>query len=518
MWARSVSRCAACLLLGAGWLSWSPQAGAQSPGVAPPAPFVLPAEPTGAGPSLPAGVLAALTRAQVEPGALSVVVQEVGRAGSVLEHQALALRNPASLIKLATTAAALDTLGVAYTFQTPVWLAGAVAEGTLHGHLHIQGRGDPKFPLERLWLLLRQVQQQGVRHIAGDIVLDRSHFAPEAVNPADFDGEPLRAYNVQADALLLNFKTVALSFTPDAARGVATVQADPALHGVAVAPQVRLSRGGCGDWRATLQAQALAERIQFAGAFPAACGPRTWYMAFPDAASYNARLIQALWLQMGGTLDGQVREGASPLGQAPAFEFSSQPLGELVREINKHSHNAMAQQIFHALPLVPGVLPPASTEQARQALMQWLDRRVGAWAPGMVIDNGSGLSRHTRVNALLLARLLQVAWASPWMGDLLASLPANGLDGTLRRMRSVPGRAHLKTGSLRDAAGVAGYVLGNSGRRYVVVALINHPRANAARPALEALVHWVLHDGTPAAELPAPEVAPEGGDNLPAPH
>jgi D-alanyl-D-alanine carboxypeptidase/D-alanyl-D-alanine-endopeptidase (penicillin-binding protein 4) len=80
------------------------------------------------------------------------------------------------------------------------------------------------------------------------------------------------------------------------------------------------------------------------------------------------------------------------------------------------------------------------------------------------------------------------------MSELMSSLPISGLDGTLRRSRTTPGRAHLKTGSLRDVAGVAGYALSNSGKRYVVVALINHPQAGAARPALDAVVQWVLRD------------------------
>jgi D-alanyl-D-alanine carboxypeptidase/D-alanyl-D-alanine-endopeptidase (penicillin-binding protein 4) len=76
----------------------------------------------------------------------------------------------------------------------------------------------------------------------------------------------------------------------------------------------------------------------------------------------------------------------------------------------------------------------------------------------------------------------------------MSSLPVSGLDGTLRRSRASAGRAHLKTGSLRDVAGVAGYVLSDSGRRYVLVAIINHANANQARPALDALVQWTVRD------------------------
>ena len=85
--------------------------------------------------------------------------------------------------------------------------------------------------------------------------------------------------------------------------------------------------------------------------------------------------------------------------------------------------------------------------------------------------------------------MLQVAWASPTMSELMSSLPVTGLDGTLRRSRA-QATAHLKTGSLRDVAGIAGYVDTASGKRFILVAVLNHPNANAARPALDAMVEW----------------------------
>jgi D-alanyl-D-alanine carboxypeptidase/D-alanyl-D-alanine-endopeptidase (penicillin-binding protein 4) len=125
--------------------------------------------------------------------------------------------------------------------------------------------------------------------------------------------------------------------------------------------------------------------------------------------------------------------------------------------------------------------------------------------PEWVIDNGSGLSRETRVSAQALARLLALAFDSPLMPELMASLPIAGIDGTLRRMRATPGRAHLKTGSLRDVAALGGYVVSDSGRRYVLVAVIQHPNANAARAALDALVQWTLRDAPAMADsLKAP--------------
>jgi D-alanyl-D-alanine carboxypeptidase/D-alanyl-D-alanine-endopeptidase (penicillin-binding protein 4) len=438
---------------------------------------------------------AALQRARIPHEAVSVVLQEAGSARSVLTHNAHTPMNPASLTKLLTTLAAFDLLGPAWTWATPVWLQGNVSEGVLDGSLHIKGSGDPKLVVERVWLLLQRVQQMGVREIRGDIVLDRSAFAPARDDLGEFDGEPTRPYNAQPDALMLNYKAVTYSFVPDAARGVAQVLAEPVLAGTQVERSVRLSTGPCEDWRGTLKAAfGAVANVRFAGSYPAACDERSWSVADADPATYNARLIEAMWRGMGGKLSGRVLDGPAPVGVKPSFESKSPALAEVVRDMNKYSNNVMAQQLFLTLALQrnPGV--PATTEAARGVLQDWLVERTGELPAGTQLDNGSGLSRATRLPAALLARLLQQAWSSAVMPELLSSLPVNGLDGTLRRSRATPGRAHLKTGSLRDVLGLAGYVLSNSGRRYVLVVIVNHPNANAARPALDALVQWSLRD------------------------
>jgi D-alanyl-D-alanine carboxypeptidase/D-alanyl-D-alanine-endopeptidase (penicillin-binding protein 4) len=197
---------------------------------------------------------------------------------------------------------------------------------------------------------------------------------------------------------------------------------------------------------------------------------------------------------MGGRLGGSVRDGVAPTDLRPTFEWRSPPLADVVRDINKFSNNVMAQQVFYTLDLMRHPALPATLEGARETLKRWMIDKLGAAPPELVIDNGSGLSRDTRISARTLARLLALAFDSALMPELMASFPAAGIDGTLRRLRPPPGRAHLKTGSLRDVAALAGYVLSASGKRYVLVAMIQHPNAEAARPALEALVNWVARD------------------------
>ena len=444
---------------------------------------------------LPPEVEQALQRARIPEQALVAVVQEAASGRSVLSLRAQSPVNPASLAKLFTTAAALDQLGPAWTWSTPVWLAGPVRDGVLEGSLHIQGSGDPKLVVERVWLLLRRVQQLGVREIRGDIVLDSSAFAPADGQAADFDGEAMRPYNVRAEALLLNYKSVTYTFVPDAAAGVAQVLVEPPLAGATVDRQVPLAAGACGDWRGQLKA-AFADpaRIRFAGTYPAACGELAWPVADAQPASFNARLVEGLWREMGGRLGGTVRDGPPPADRRPAFEQRSPPLLESVREINKFSNNVMAQQLFLTLALQQDPARPATPAAARELMRRWVSARLGDPGAELVVDNGSGLSREGRASARLLARLLQWSHDGPWAAELASSLPVMGLDGTLRRARTTPGRAHLKTGSLRDVTGLAGYVLSDSGRRYVLVAIVNHPQAQAARPALDALVQWTMRD------------------------
>jgi D-alanyl-D-alanine carboxypeptidase/D-alanyl-D-alanine-endopeptidase (penicillin-binding protein 4) len=117
----------------------------------------------------------------------------------------------------------------------------------------------------------------------------------------------------------------------------------------------------------------------------------------------------------------------------------------------------------------------------------------GHLAPELAIENGSGLSREARASAATIAAVLRSAWTSPVMPELMGSFPVLGADGTLRKrgVATVAGRAHLKGGTLTGVQSQAGYVLDASGKRWVVVMIMNHERANAAQPALDALTEWV---------------------------
>jgi serine-type D-Ala-D-Ala carboxypeptidase/endopeptidase (penicillin-binding protein 4) len=459
---------------------------------------------------LPPEVDAALARAKLPRDAVAVLVVDAqGKEAPRVSHRVDVSMNPASVMKLVTTSAALDLLGPAYAWTTSVYVDGPVRDGRLAGNLLIKGRGDPTLVSERLWQLMRRVRSLGINRIDGDIVLDRSAFAIAPNDPGGFDGEPLRPYNAAPDALLLNYKSVLLTFVVDGNANLARIHVDPPLAGVAIPASVPLSGGGCGDYRGSLRADfSDPAQIRFAGSYPAACQERTWPIAWPDAQVYAARAVEGMWREVGGQLGGSVRDGVVPATAGPAtFEIASPALAEVVRDINKYSNNVMAQQLFLSLslptargPAKAGATetaadPPASVPAARAVLQQWWRGRLGPSAEPPLVDNGSGLSRSARISAASLGRLLQMAYQAPWMPELMSSLPIAGIDGTMRRNRSgAAGSAHLKTGSLRDVTAVAGYVLANSGRRYVVVLVANHPNAGASRAAIDKLLEWVIDD------------------------
>jgi D-alanyl-D-alanine carboxypeptidase/D-alanyl-D-alanine-endopeptidase (penicillin-binding protein 4) len=439
--------------------------------------------------ALPAPVITALQRAKVPVDALHVVVMEANgsqKISALLSHEATTSINPASLSKLATTVAALDLLGPTFVWRTPVYIDGPVRDGVLQGNVYVRGSGDPRLVVERVWLLMRRLQGLGIQKIQGDIVLDRSAFDLPERNPASFDGEPLRPYNAAPDALLVNFKSLVFHFVPDRASNVVRIQVEPPLAGVQFPTTVPLSNADCSDYRSSLRADwADPLRIRFAGNFPAVCGEKVWPVAYAAPQQFAARAIAGMWQQVGGQLVGQVRDGVVPANLQAAFALESSALSEVVRDINKFSNNVMAQQLF--LTLSQQSRSTGNWEASREAMQAWWRDRIGGEVP--VFDNGSGLSREERISALGLARLLQFAWGSPYMSELMSSLPVSGLDGTLKRSKA-QSVAHLKTGSLRDVAGIAGYVDSVNGKRLILVAVLNHANAQTARGVLDLLVDW----------------------------
>ena len=435
----------------------------------------------------------ALKEAGIPLRSVSVFVQNVGSEQALIRQNETQAMNPASVMKLVTTYAALELLGPAHTWKTEVFADAQPVNGLLSGNLYLRGSGDPRLALEQFGLLLRQLRARGVSEIAGDVVLDRSAFALPPHDPAAFDNDPLRPYNAGPDALLINLKSIQLSLLSDAATKSVRVLAETPLEGLRLSNRLKLSDEGCGDWREKIKISVKDEQIDLQASFSVACGEKALHLSPWSADVLADRMFRALWKELGGSLRGKVRAGLTP---APARVLSTQEspaLAEVVREINKYSNNVMARQVF--LSLAP--TRPATPDDARQRISAWLQEKKIKSAE-WVLDNGSGLSRSERVSAEGLGQLLLAAWKSPVMPELVASLPIAGVDGTLKKRlgnASTLGRAHLKTGYLENVRAIAGYVLDSDDRYWVVVFLINDPKSRLGKTAIDALLRWLAEQG-----------------------
>lgn len=447
---------------------------------------------------LPPGVVSALKAAQIPTDAVAVVVQPLDSGSPLISHNAARPMNPASVMKLVTTYAALDLLGPAWTWTTTALVDAPPVDGVVNGNLYLKGSGDPRFAIEHLWALLRQLRVRGVRHIAGDVVLDRTAFDVPAIDPGAFDDKPMRPYNVGPDGLLINFR--AIRFTLVSADGQPRVFMETPSDGLVVENRLKSVDGPCSSsWKDLIDARLIPDgsgnRLQLAGSYAVQCGEKPLNLSPLPADAQAGGLIRALWRELGGSIGGTVHGGSTPVGSTALARHESAPLADAVRDINKFSNNVMARQVFLT---IGNTNAPANTERARQRVIDWLALR-GLRFPELVLDNGSGLSRVERISAGSLNRLLLDAWNSAVMPELIASLPIVGIDGTMKKRLTesqATGRAHIKTGTLDGVKSASGYALDAQGKRYAVTFLINHPRSSAGSAAIDALLVWVSRQGS----------------------
>lgn len=445
---------------------------------------------------LPPSVTRAMQSAQIPLSAVSIYVQDANSNEVVLEQAADMPRSPASTIKVLTTFAALDMLGPGFTWKTRAYIDGTLTNGVLRGDLILVGGGDPYMTSERWWTFVHELRDRGLAKINGDVLIDDSYFAPIAGSRADFDAKPFRSYNVLPAALMVNFQTSRFTLIATEQRNRPLVIVNPMPANLSIDNRVRLVQGKCHrDIYFEAPDAEDPTKLVISGTLGATCGSFSIARAIMTAPDYAYGTFRTLWTQSGGAIDGAGRLGIVPSSARLLHEHDSLPLPEIIRLVNKYSNNVMARHLLLTLG-AEKFGAPATIEGGRQAISNWLSSR-GIKIPGLVLDNGSGLSRAERITARGLGEMLDVAWHSPFMPEFAASLPLSATDGTLRRRfdaPGMPGRVRLKTGSLDDVTALAGFVNAASGKTYVVVIMINHPGVHRGTGEIvqAELVRWVF--------------------------
>jgi serine-type D-Ala-D-Ala carboxypeptidase/endopeptidase (penicillin-binding protein 4) len=432
--------------------------------------------------------------------------------GRVLyEHHPERLLSPASNSKLYVAALALDRLGGDYRIITPIFATAAPdSAGNLHGDLLVSGRGDPSWKSgparAEFWRIFEPfvaaVAAAGVRRITGDLIADATHLRGPP-NGAGWTADDLNDYyGAEISALSLEDNYAGLRIAPGAEPGqpcdVSLLQPHTGL--VLDNRALTVARGGT---RMIAVRRIFGENVVHVfGQVPVGNAPAIEDVTVPRPANWFAAALKEALARRGIAIEGSARSirwpDAAPAAAARVRlgEISSPPLREMVGALMKPSQNLETDLIFAHLGETlrkPDTPAWQTSEQLGVAALREFLLSHELPADDVRFEEGSGLSRNNLTSARATLALLQFMAAHPAAKDFIASLPIAGVDGTLRRrMRATPaeGNVRAKTGTLRWASALSGYVTSAAGERLVFSAMLNRavvPAGRQARDEVDAI-------------------------------
>ena len=393
------------------------------------------------------------------------------------------LVTPASVMKVYTTAAALDSLGADYRWRTSVYAAAEPDRtGTIGGDLVLYGRGAPDLSSRGgrsdLADLAEQLHSRGVRRVRGGVVGDESHFRGEALGSGWLWEDAQWYYGAEPSALSIDGNEFTLSITPAAKVGdPVEVKLIPPVEDVRVTNEARTVGRGTRPTLGVTRALS-ANDVRVWGEFPAGGAGYGVRLSVHRPALRAARLFREALRARGIEVTGEARmrdarveneDRFEPEGAVELAHVLNRPLAEVIRDTNKESLNLYAELLLRTLGRERGAEAPdpdprrtatRNTDAAGLAVVRrWLER-IGAGAQSLALHDGSGLSRLDLVTPESTARLLAYIAQTPSAGPFRDSLPVAGRDGTLAgRLRGTDaeGQVFAKTGSLTYVNGLAGY-------------------------------------------------------------
>ncbi len=424
-------------------------------------------------------------------GEWGAIVVSLTRGDTLFAQNADAMMQPASTMKMYTSAVALDRFGPEYTFRTPALRDGQLQpDGSLTGNLYLKGVGDPSLS-SRFWhdvqpmdALAKEIAAAGIKRIRGDVVGDPTAF-DEKVIPDGWKTSYLgAAYAARVSALSLNENLVWVVVQPNG--GKAQVTLEPATTAIPVESSVSLVGGASGRISASRQPDGS---IRVRGTIGRNSGPLKYSLVVDNPAMFATGALRASLEKLGITIDGQTRIGAAPAGATEIAAVSSPPLAQIVGEMDRESINVVAEILLRATAHA-ALDQQGSAETGLAHLRDFLSKKVGA-APNVVfLSDGSGLSLNDSVTARSMVQLLGYAHKAEWGPVFHAALPVEGESGTLKRHgRGTPSRGnlHAKTGTTNTVAALGGYVTARNGEVLAFSLIYNGADRWNAKLAMDAI-------------------------------
>ncbi len=392
----------------------------------------------------------------------AVIVEDLKENRVVYSKDGETLLNPASNMKVLTTFAALAHWGNHYRFSTQLLGEGEIKAGTLP-HLILKGLGDPTLTSERLSTMAFALKAKGIDRVER-LTLDETYFKVSDF-PGRFDGRQRDApFNATVGAISLDDNVLQVEVEPGAkAGGRAEVRLCPDLPGFPIEAEVS-TRGKRPNIVVKNAPSPEEFQIKVSGNIPPRSGARRYLIAYPHPTQFAGwRLVRSL-AEAGILAPAAFQVAAGSRDAKLLVEEKSPPLPEILREINKESNNFMAEQLTIGLGAAVGGEPGDTAKGIR--VIHKLLRGLGIDLDGLFMENGSGLSKNTRIRARTLLDVLHQAYQNPKLREtFLSSLSIMGVDGTLRkryRGSSLEGYFIGKTGTLNGVTSLSGYAFRKS--------------------------------------------------------
>jgi serine-type D-Ala-D-Ala carboxypeptidase/endopeptidase (penicillin-binding protein 4) len=437
-------------------------------------------------PALDQAIAAEVARAQRQAGAVGVSIVAVDTGQTVFSYRPTESRLIASNSKLFTTAAALDTLGPGYQFETRFLMRGAVADGVLRGDLGVVGAGDPQisgrefdgdpFGAFRPWAAA--LREKGVRRITGDLYLAHGLFEPLRIHP-DWPRDQLAEwYEAPVDALSFSDNCILVRVYPGRAAGQpAVVETVPPLSVFRVdnSTTTRKRRRGT-----KLYVGRTDDLLTVRGTIDINSGPFETWVTVPDPVTYFGQALRAALAEEGIAIDGSLRpvdQLPGPVWQRVAVHRSD--LVTAIRTTNKHSQNFYAETL--AKQVGARRCGQGSWSQGVKAIGE-LMASIGVPPGELRMADGSGLSRENQASPRAITTLLRHMYFHPAAAEFAQSLPVSGEDmkSWKRRLAAPPyfGNVFAKTGTLSGVSALSGYARAVSGKIYAFSILLNGTRGD----------------------------------------
>lgn len=439
----------------------------------------------------------------------SVLVRSI-EGNVVYEHNPDLHLQPASNMKVLTTAAALDALGPGWTTRTSVYATAEPAEdGTVDGSIVLYGRGDPNLSgrlsetgdvLEPFRQLAASVRARGLVRVTGDLVADASYLSGPP-HGSGWAWQDLQwHFGTEVSALSFNDNLASINVLPAEAGSSCLVTVTPDVGHVRI--QNTATTGGSA--RISVHRGVDSSVVEVAGSLPVGHPGVTVEIAVHNPPAYAAEAFRQALAEAGVTIEGGIRvlnaydERPGELELARLHEVASlesRPLADLVRTTNKLSQNLHAELILRIMGREAG---PAGVpcDEAGLSVVRGFLERIGGASEGMVLRDGSGLSRLDRISASNLDAVMRTMTIHESRAAFIDSLPIAGVDGTMKhRLGGIA--VWAKTGSLATAKSISGVVTAQSGRRFVVTMIYNDPggRTWSAIPTMDRVIQLLARSG-----------------------